>query len=275
MVYRSSYSKKRKAPLVRIVRKRKGMSRVKVPVATRRYIKSAINRSSELKHASPLVRNNISIHAYGLPPGGPSQLTCEDLTTVFTIPQGTSDGFRIGDRIRVKSLNVKGFVNLDSSRADDATYKKNPMYVKMFIGKRLDTLSDPNTISGGFSKFLAAGPVSTPPQNLPSDMYRYVNKDLYQIMATRMFKIGSSAPSNVPNDSAQWNNDFGFSKNFSVSLNKHVNNVKYSDGGTIPTNCAFYMWFLVCFANGSSVDVLTNNIPLEVHYDVNCTYYDE
>jgi len=275
MVYRSSYSKKRKAPLVRIVRKRKGMSRVKVPVATRRYIKSAINRSSELKHASPLVRNNVPIRPFGFPPGGPSQLTCEDLTQVFTIPQGTADGFRIGDRLRVKSLNVRGFVNLDSTKADDATYKKNPMYVKMFIGKRIDTLQNPNTITGGFTKLLAAGPVAQSPQNLPSDMYRYINKDLYQIMATRMFKIGSSAPSNTPNDSAQWNNDFGFSKNFSVSLNKNVNVVKYSDAGTTPTNCAFYMWFLVCFANGSTPDVLTNDLPLEVHYDVNCTYYDE
>lgn len=276
MVYRSMLQKGRK--LVRVIRKRKYggryVKKAKVPLSTRKYIKRIINTKAELKHAAPLVRNNVAIRGYGLW-GGPSQLTCEDLNTVFTIPQGTADGQRLGDKIRVKSMNVRGYVNLDSSKADDATFKKNPMYVKMFIGRRCDTLLDPNTITGGFSRFLASGPVSSAPQNLPSDMYRYVNKELYQIMATRVFKIGSSAPSNVPNDSAQWNNDFKFSKNFSVSLSKHINTVKYTDGGIIPTNTAFYMWFLVCFANGSTPDPLTNNTPLECHYDVNLTYYDE
>lgn len=253
--------------------KRKATSGARIAKVVKAYVKRAVRSTAELKHAAPLVRDNMAIRAYGLS-GGPSQLTCEDITTVFTIPQGTADGMRIGDKIRVKSLNIKGFINLDSSMADNATFKKNPMYVKMFVGRRVDTISNPNTITGGFSKFLAAGPVSTPPTNLPPDMYRYVNKELYRVYATRMFKIGSSAPSNVPNDSAQWNNDFKFSKHFSISLNKHVETVKYSDAGTSPTNVGFYVWFLVCFANGSSIDPLTNNTPLEWHYDVNCTYYD-
>jgi hypothetical protein len=273
MVYRSSYSKKR--PLTRIIRKRKPMARSTISKATKLYIKKTINRTSELKHATPYVQNNVAIVPYGIPPNGPHNITTEDLTTVLLIPQGTQDGARIGDKIRVKSLNVRGYINLDSSKADSTMYLKNPMFVKMFVGRRIDGLFDPNTFGGAYMNFLANGPTSTNPQNLPSDMYRYVNKDLYQIMATRTFKIGSSAPSNVPNDSAQWNNDFSFSKNFSINLSKHVNTVKYSDYSANPTNVAFYMWFLVSFANGATIGGLTNNAPLELHYDVNCTYYDE
>jgi len=269
MAPRTSRAKKS----MRKPKRKTGSSKLTVPKAVKAYVAKAINRKAELKHAAPLVRSNQAIRGYGLS-GGPTQLTCEDITTVFTIPQGTADGQRIGDKIRVKSLNIKGFVNLDSSFADDPIYRKNPMYIKMFVGRRVDTIGDPNVIAGGFSRFLSAGPVAAAPTNLPPDMYRYVNKELYRVYATRLFKIGVSAPSNVPNDSAQWNNDFHFSKNFSVSLNKHVDIVKYSDGGIQPANVGFYVWFLVCFANGSAINLVDNNTPLEWHYDVNCTYYD-
>lgn len=258
----------------KVIRKRvRRAPKLRVGKAIKAYVKKAIHKQAELKVASPLTGQNQAIRGYGFY-GGPTQLACYDITPVLTIPQGTGDGQRIGDRIKVKTLNIKGYVNLDSSFANDAIYRKNPMYVKMFVGRRIDTITDPNALTGGFSKFLQAGPVSSPPTNLPPDMYRYVNKELYRVFATRMFKIGVSAPSNVPNDSAQWNNDFKFSKNFSVSLSKHIDVVKYSDGGNVPSNVAFYVWFLVCFANGSAINNVDNNTPLEWHYDVNCTYYD-
>lgn len=272
-MYKNKSRKPQSRRPLRTIRKRKAPSKLRVTKAVKSYVKRAIHVKQELKHASPLVRQNVAIRGYGMS-GGPSQLTCEDITTVLTIPQGTADGQRVGDKIKVKSLNIKGFINLDSSFADNPIYRKNPMYVKMFVGRRVDTVNDPNTITGGFSKFLAAGPVAAAPTNLPPDMYRYVNKELYRVYATRIFKIGVSAPSNVPNDSAQWNNDFKFSKNFSISLNKHIDTVKYSDGGNIPSNVGFYVWFLVCFANGSAINLVDNNTPLEWHYDVNCTYYD-
>lgn len=271
MIKRKLYVKRTRP--VRRVRRSRGSKLSKVPKSVKAYVKRQINTKAELKHAAPLVRNNLPISAYGIV--NPHQLTCEDLNTVFTIPQGTADGQRIGDKIRVKSLSLKGYVNLDSSRANNEGYLKNPMYVKMFVGRRVNTTSNPNTYgTTGFADFLQAGPTAQAPQNLPSDMYRYVNKEVYKIFATRIFKIGMSAPSNNPADSNQWNNDFKFSKNFSISLNKHIDVVKYSDGGIEQQNVAFYCWFLVCWANGAQMDALQQP-PLEWHYDLNCTYYDE
>jgi hypothetical protein len=113
-------------------------------------------------------------------------------------------------------------------------------------------------------------------------MTELINKQTYQICATRYFKIGTSAPSNNPSDSAQWNNDFKFSKNFSVDLSKHIDIVKFSQqpsqgtSGEV-TNFGMYAWFLVSFANGATVggsDGLTNWMPLECHFTVNSTYED-
>jgi len=259
------------------VKKRKAPAKLRVGQAVKAYVKRAIKTSTELKHAVPMSFNNQNIQAFGISPNGPNQCTSEEITRVLQIPQGSDNGQRIGDKIRVKSLTIKGYVNLNSALANEPDYNKNPMYVKMFVGRRVDTIADPNTyVSGGgtaFNNLFQNGPTATGPLNYPSDMYRYVNKDVYRIYTTRFFKIGMSAPSNNPADSNQWNNDFKFSKQFTISLNKHIDVVKYFDGGINPTNVGIYVWFVCCWANGSPVTTLTK-LPLEWHYDVNCTYYD-
>lgn len=258
---------------------RRGQSMPFVSQAVKAYVKRAVKIQSELKHAQPISENNRPIEPFGQLSNGPHQATTFPLNGIFAnVFQGVDDGQRIGDKIRVKSLNIKGYVNLDSTKANVEAYKKNPMYVKMFIGRRIDSTSNPNNAgTTGLSDLFQYGSTTSPPLNLPSDMYRYVNKEVYKIYTTRTFKIGSSAPSNVPNDSAQWNNDFSWSKYFSISLNKHVDVVKYitTPGvGNTPSNVSFYMWFVLCFANGSAVNSVDNLPPLECHYDVQMTYYD-
>jgi len=263
--------------------KKKGKTNKKnkpiVPIALKQYVKKAIALNVENKHAIPQIRNNLTIHGYGQSPNGPHQLSCEDLSTVFQgIVAGPEDGQRIGDTIKVKHLSLKGFINLDSTKANNDTFSKNPVLVKMFVGRRVDTNLNPNTYattgSTGFDDLFLNGPTTINPSNLPSDMYRMINKNIYRIYATRYFKIGTSAPSNTPSTSAQWNNDFSFSRNFSINLNKNIHTVKYSPDGTVSPNAAFYCWFLVSFANGSSMNSVDNDLPLEWHYDLNCVYED-
>lgn len=254
---------------------RKG--KLRISKTLKAYITKAIKVSTELKHAVPLSFNNQNIQAYGVTPNGPHQCTTINLTDVLNITQGTDNGMRIGDKIRVKSLTFKGYVNLNSALANEPDYLKNPMYVKMFVGRRVDTIEDPNTYATGggigFNNLFQNGPTASGPLNYPSDMYRYVNKDVYRIYTTRFFKIGMSAPSNNPADSNQWNNDFKFAKHFSISLSKHIETVKYFDGATKPSNVGLYAWFVPVWANGAPVTGLAR-MPLEYHCDVNCTYYD-
>lgn len=260
----------------RLSKKKTKSAKRTIPKNLKKYVKDIIGRNVENKQAVPYTANNQKIYPYGLGANGPHQLTCFDLTTPINgIIQGSDNGQRVGDSIKVKKLTVKGMINLDSSKANNEQYRKNPMYVRMFIGRRQDVILDPNTYgTTAFSDFFLSGPFSSNPQNFPTDMWRDVNKNVYRIYKTRLFKIGMSAPSNNPADSNSWNNDFKYSIPFSFDLSKHIDIVKYRSGQVQNTTQGIYMWFVVCWANGYAVEPLTSLTPLEIHFDVNADYED-
>lgn len=265
--YKRRIKAKRSAKVVKRMRK----AIVSKPV--RRYVKSLIARMEETKIAMPAVANNVEIQPYGI--ANPNGSTHFSFTPLFqTITQGTSNGQRVGDAIKVQKLLLQGFINFDPSHYGDTNYMKNPLYVKMVVLRRKDSIIDPcNYGTTGISDLLLNGPIATHPQNLPSDMWRKFNTDVYKIYATRLFKLGNAAPSDSPNETGQWNNDFSLSRKFSIDLSKHVDKVKFNESGGTPTNCAFHVLFLVCFANGYTPS--SGQKPcVEIHYDMNCTYKD-
>lgn len=271
-------SVKKVAAKKRIYRK-KIAKKVSRPVKA--YVQRAIAKNVETKSMIPYVVQNYPISPYGIAPNGPHQLTTFDLLTPLDgLIQGTNNGQRLGDIIRIKKMSVRGYVNLDSTKANDDLYLKNPMYVKIVVGRRKDTVADPNTfsipgVSTGFNNLFINGPTAAAPQNQPTDMYRMFNRDVYKILATRYFKIGNAAPSNDPSTSAQYNNDFSFARHFNIDLSKFIKTVRYNPGTTtISSNNGIYMWFLVCFANGAYPNGVNANLPLECHFDVNAIYED-
>lgn len=278
---RTRVSKRSKARVLKSTIKKMKRVQRSVPLAVKKYVQHTLHKNVETKTLIPYTVNNYAISPYGIVPNGPHQLTTFDvLTPLDGVIQGTNNGQRLGDTIKIRKLKVRGYVNLDSSRADDPLYLKNPMYVKLFIGRRKDSIANPNTtvipgVSNAFDNILQNGPIPAAPQNLPSDMYRMINNDTYKIYATRFFKIGNAAPSNDPSTSAQYNNDFSFARHFDIDLSKHIDLVRYNPGTTtIASNLGMYMWFFVCFANGATVNPVNALAPLECHFDVNVTYED-
>lgn len=248
-----------------VVRRRKAMQRMpKVSLGLKRYIKTAISRRQEDKHAAPYVLNSTAITPYG---GATSPSTIINLTQALSaITQGAGQGQRIANVINVKSFNFKGHVNM--IHLPGGTSPQNiPCYVKMFVGRKQVDLSSPTDQSQLFT----AGNASGPPGNLPQDIYRWVNKDLFRIYATRIFKLGV----NTTQSGAVANNDFSTTKFFNVSLNKHISSVKFNDTDAFPTNCAYYAWFVMCAYDGSSVILNPGSYPaVEIHCDVSVKYED-
>lgn len=246
-----------------------------VPSSVKRYVKSIISRQQETKTAMPSIANNVEIQPYGVVnPHGSTHFSCAPLFT--TITQGTGNGQRIGDTIKVQKLLLQGFINFDPSHYGDTNYLKNPLYIKMIVFRRKDSIVDPCNYSGttqGIQDLLLNGSMPTFPQNLPSDMWRKFNTDVYKIYATRMFKIGNSANTTDPQTSGQWNNDFSLARKFSIDLSKHVDKIKFNESGGTPTNVSFNVAFLVCFANGYALNALSKGCA-EIHYDINLTYKD-
>lgn len=250
--------------------------KMNVPYKIKRYVKYIIGKNTETKEATPVYADNIAILPYG-------QQTTHTFTTlnlnqIFQgITQGTQNGNRIGDEIKVKKLTFKGFLNWDSSKIANEQYRHLPLYVKMFVFKRKDSIDNPAQYTGpagtGENQILMNGPTAGAPVNKLSDMNKMFNTDAYKIFKTKTFKLGPSAVGNTPDTSGQWNNDFKFSQRFSIDLSKHVNIVKYNEGQPYQSNCAFYVGFLIAFGNNSDIDA-THLPPVEAHYVVNMTYED-
>lgn len=255
---------------------RAAISQKTVPPNVKTYVRSMLKHYTETKHATPVYMDNQPILPYGLFTTHSS--TILNLNQIFGgITQGTGDGQRIGDKIKVNKLKFRGFINYDSSKIDNALYTHIPLYVKMFVFRRQDNLDNPGTYNGtmgvGISDLLMNGPTPQAPINKLSDFNKLLNRDVYRIFKTRTFKLGPSAPSNNPSDSAQWNNDFSFSQRFNIDLSKHVDIVKWKENSAFQTNCAFYVGFLVSFANGFDMDA-THQPAVECHYDVTMDYED-
>lgn len=256
--------------------KSKSSSKPKVSQPVKDYVNKMIATKQENKEAMPVIANDVDILPYG-------QQTTHSFTTlnlnqIFQgISQGTLNGQRIGDAIHAKKLRFSGFINWDSSKLEQNMYRHLPMYVKMFVFRRKDSLDSPATYSGimgvGENDILMNGPSATSPINKLSDFNKPFNKDVYKIYKTKIFKLGPAAVGDTPNSSGQWNNDFKFSQRFDIDLSKHVNNITYAEGQNYQTNCAFYVGFLVSFGNNSNIDASAKP-PVEIHYTVNLTYED-
>lgn len=255
---------------------KKSAAKAKVPEKIKQYVKYEIERTSEDKEATPLTADDVAILPYGLQTT--HTFTTLNLNQIFQgITQGSLNGQRLGDEIRVKKLTFKGFINWDSSRINNSSYLHIPLYVKMFVFRRRDTLDNPAQYAGltgtGENTILMNGPTATNPFNKLSDFNKPFNTNVYKIYATRTFKLGPAAVGDTPQSSGQYNNDFSFSERFSINLSKHVGKIKYSDGQVYQQNAAFYVGFLVAFANNHPIDV-QDQPPVEIHYTTNMTYED-
>lgn len=239
----------------------------------RNEVVKEIHKETESKTAYPATANNVQILPYGV--ANPHGSTVIDFSPLWnSITQGTQNGSRIGDEIRVQSLKFRGYVNFDSSTANDENYLKNPLYLKMIILRRKDSQTNPCFYgTTGINDLLMNGPSATFPTSTPSDMWRYFNKDTYRVYKTQVFKLGPAATSNTPSDSNQYNNDFHLSQHFNIDLSSHVDVIKYQPGMTTAQNVAMFAIFLVCFANGAPVSALARPC-VEIHYDIEMKYED-
>lgn len=248
----------------------------KVPQPVKTYVRSMLKHYTETKHAMPVYADDINILPYSL--ATTHSFTTLNLNQIFAnVSQGTADGQRIGDKIKVNKLTFKGFINWDSSKLNDETYTHIPVYVKMFVFRRQDGLDSPATYSGasgvGESDILMNGPTATAPNNKLSDFNKLFNRDVYRIFKVKQFKLGPSAVGNTPESSGQWNNDFKFSQRFNINLSKHIDVVKYKEGTPYQQNCAFYVGFLIAFGNSSNINAASKP-PVEIHYTTNMSYED-
>jgi len=194
-------------------------------------VKKLIRSTAEKKRVS----SSASLYVFGLDGDGAPDATnssmsqAVDLTQLFCdVPQGTNDGERIGEQIRVHSAKLKLLVRpptgIEASvlRVWVGRYKATP-------GVRPTALN--------FLELLDTGSTTTGFNGTMLNMLYPNNTDAFTILATRTIKVGHS------NAVGFVNNDFPSYRAVTIDLTKHLGVLKYAQSlVTTPTNKHLYLW---------------------------------
>jgi len=190
------------------------------------------------------------------------------------IQQGTGAASRIGNRITTKRLMFKGTI---VPNVYDTIFNPivGPMQVKMWLFyNKIDPTNLPtpavdadfyqnNNSEAGFTNDLI-------------DLWKPVNTDLYRVLASRTFKLGSAIPTTSSDTTASYvgsNNDFKYNCNFNINLTKMIPKItRYNDNNIDPTTRGLYCLFVAYRANGGAFTASAR--PARVSYMLDYTYED-
>jgi len=202
-----------------------------VTPAVRKYVRKAVRGEGELKVTSdPWATNPFTL---GLVNSAnmPTVVYCTPLITA-----GTSQGQRVGAKVRPVKLVVQGTLSRLSTQAT-----ASPFFVKAVVCKlKLTTIApvqaDLNAMMYG------TGGASVGPSTLAMETMDYPwNTDNFTIVWERMFKIGQASSATIP----YTNNDFQNSFRFKVDLSRAVKKTwHYVSGNNYPQNDGLYLMFL-------------------------------
>jgi len=191
---------------------------------------------------------------------GTQALTTVDCTNVlYNIINGTQDGARIGNRIRLSSLRISGSLNIVLG-----TVITN-VYIRVVLLRKKTGVDTPN---GTYNNLYQLGGSSLAPSGTTQDLMRNINKDFYTVYGSKQFLLGSSDAVT----SGLAGNDTAISRMFSFNV-KGIKNIIYNDTTIFPQNVGFYLAFIPCLANGFAVSA-AQITPYYVSVDVEARYTD-
>lgn len=198
--------------------------------------------------------------------------------TALTVNQGVSQGQRVGNKIKVKKLFLKGtLIPEDYSATSNST--PCPVQVRLlFISDRAAPASVPGSLT---DLFQFGGTTQGPLGNL-TDMWAPVNTDRYSVHASKTFKLGpaslgNSTAAQYPNGTsapgANSNNDFKLNQNFHFDIKKMLPEfVTFNDNTTAATSRVVSM--VVLIARADAALYAAGQLPVVAQYMVHCEYED-
>lgn len=255
---------------------RKNYTRVKKSRKPRRVGKKAVakiakrvvNSMTETKFMRTAVFNG-SLYC------DPADLTYQNnfftvAPTLGSITQGTGQGNRIGNKIRLTRVVMNIILNATDAAA--------PRYVMMYIisDKRYPTdsteaqLQDAcNGAAGTGNNILQDGNQSIGFQKRLTDVMQRINDDRFTVYKKRCFRIGySNQP--VSSANATGNNDFPFMRRLKINLLKYMPKLfRYADASTVPAlQRKVYVCFHVVAAQGAQLTGASVGCQINYAYDI-------
>lgn len=193
-------------------------------------------------------------------------------STGLLISQGVGQGQRIGNKIKIKKLTLKGIIH---PKPFESTTNNQPIpyQVKFWFFYDKEYPTDVPSPSTDFFQF---GNTVTGFVNDLTDMFAPINTDKYKVLGTRTFKVGpasNTAAGSANTFSYVSNNDFKWNCNFSIDLTKMVPKVyTFRDNNANSTTRGLYWLATVVSSTGSQLSA--TQIPLQMSYVHNLVYED-
>jgi len=234
-------------------------------VPTRRYktqkvskpLKIAIERvitRNEEKKTNNFYSNGNSIQ--GVAGGGwsTSPIPICPNSTGFQIPQGTGQGQRIGNQIKVKKMILK--VILQANPYNLTTNPTpQPFQCRMILMK--DKLGPTSTPTNLTTELFNSSSTSIGPTNDLVDMLLPINKDRYQIYFDEVIKVGPqfyTGSGQNANYGSGSNNDFLLNPLIEVDCTKFIpSKVQFDDTSSNPTSHGLWLLFIPANSDGTAI----------------------
>lgn len=265
--YRRNSQKRSKRP--RVARKTYRRRRT----ALTRRIKEVVQSLNEDKMAytttgNSLIKFNSGIDAVG------------DLIQILpNISQGVGENQRIGNEIRAKNLNVKGYVKLDIGDIADNTAMPNVVVRMMILSMKVtQSYQDAQTLSSKIGTLLNKGGTTTAFAGNLQDIYAPINRNVFTVHHDKKFYlrqdflnvIGAAPPStHVAQDISKTVKFF----NLNVKCKGRV--LRYDEdvgSDVLPSNFGPFLVLGYSYLDGSSPDTLSTKVGL--CFDSVFTYED-
>lgn len=237
----------------------------------KQYVKKAIHQNVENKQASftqsfsfGSVVNDPNLYTRPLTPG----------VGLLTIPQGTGQGDRIGNKIRVMKAMLRFTLNANPYDLN-ANPLPTPAEVCIWIGylKSVPTVAPS---SATLSNFFQSGSFVSGFAGDIRDLIKPINKDFFTVKKVLRFKIGTSMSDGTGSQvSRQYlaNNDYKFNVCRNVDITSiYPASLRYADTSTGAQNAGLFMWMQSMSADGTATTI--NVTPTRINWTIDLTYED-
>jgi len=236
-------------------------------LATKAYVKRIIDSRIEDKEQN--FDNVIDFAGYFLNTSLDAVFLGPD-TSSYLIAQGTGQGDRLGNVIKVKKCILKYY--LTPIKQNDALNPLPvPQLVRVWIGNIRSNLAEiPNATT--IAELYAGGNTSFPPNETVDDMMAPVNADKFIEKYTCVHKVGHAIYSGALTPFSNFaNNDFSESSFATVDCTKFFKSKLYFNDNNLVTDSNLFMWMEAVNCDNSQY---LNGPTVKMVYNIQFVYED-
>lgn len=251
---------------------RKRVSKPKISLAVKSYVKKAVSAQIENKTAAVEAEASFGSYDSGATPSM-NAFPMMPYSGYLTIPQGITQGTRTGNEIKIKRVMLNYTLHPLPYEATTNT-RPQPVVVLMYLGN-LRAQKGVIPGSGDLSQFFQLGATARPPNGSLDDCLLDINRDYWDVKKTWRHKIGNSTNNGTGNLAAAQsfsNNDFQLNAVRRLNITKLCpKTIKFNDSSNSQQgNNLFFMFECVPAAGGaftSTQRVVHINYYIQIDYE--------